>query len=288
MAKKQTSDSPRVTDLQIIRLLTAAAEADTVYRDLYGQRAAARFSALVSKTEYEQLKGQNATMENLLAQTRRAIDQQDWTHVQELTVRATGLRRLFDEKRGEMALAKAVYDAADVAIDPFSPGFGALLGPGGRNTAALRDELVATLTSLAKVDPEWSDLYAQRGTYFAGLSLLPELRVQQVAGDTANELQQQMQRAAEKGDLEQLNRLAGEMLKASAKPQSAQPAGGPRQATPTRRPATFPTLAQPFPAAARESARALGFAHVEMTPQIPTLRKTLSEFLDWYLCSRKR
>jgi hypothetical protein len=228
------------------------------------------------------LRGQTATIENLLAQTRRAVDRQDWTQVQELTVRATGFRRLLDEKRSEMELAKAIYGAADVVIDPFSPGFSALFESGGSRTAAFRDELVATLTSLAKVDPEWSDLYAQRRTYFAELSLSPELRVQEVAGDTANELQQQMQRAAAKGDLEQLNRLAGEMLKASAKPQSAQPIGGPRQATPTRRSATFPTLAQPFPAAVRESARALGFAHVEMTPQIPTLRKTLSEFLDWY------
>jgi hypothetical protein len=282
MAKRQTPDTPRVTNLEVIRLLTTAAEADTVYRDLYLQRASMRFSALLSKAEYEQLRSQNATIENLLAQTRQAVDRQDWTQVQELTVRATGLRRLFEEKRGEMNLAKVVYEAADVAIDPFSPGFGVLLESGGKNTAALRDELVATLTSLAKIDPEWSDLYGQRRTYFAGLSLLPELHVQEVAGDTANELQRQMQRAAEKGDLEQLNRLAGEMLKASAKPQSAQPAGGPRQAAPARRSAAIPTLAQPFPAAVRESARALGFAHVEMTPQVPTLRKTLSEFLDWY------
>jgi hypothetical protein len=103
-----------------------------------------------------------------------------------------------------------------------------------------------------------------------------------VAGDTGNELQQQMQRAAEKGDLEQLNRLAGEMVKASAKPQGDQPAGGPRPATPGRRSMASPALAEPFPASARESASALGLAHVELTPQIPTLRQALSEFLDWY------
>jgi len=282
MAKRQTSESPRALELQVTRHLTEAAKADTVYRDLYLQRAAERLSTLLSKTEYEQLRGQTATIENLLAQTRRAIDRQDWTQVQELTVRATGFRRLLEEKRSEMELAKAIYGAADVVIDPFSPGFSALFESGGSHTAAFRDELVATLTSLAKVDPEWSDLYAQRRTYFAELSLSPELRIQQVAGDTANELQQRMQRAAEKGDLEQLNRLAGEMLKASAKPQSEQPAGRRRQAAPVRRSATFATLAQPFPASAKESARALGFAHVEMTPQLPTLRQALSEFLDWY------
>src|SRR5215475_5212917 len=100
MAQQQTSNSPHATDLQVIRLLTTAAEADTVYRDLYLQRAAARLSALLSKTEYEQLRGQNATIENLLAQTRRAVDRQDWAQVQELTVRATGFRHLLEAKRG--------------------------------------------------------------------------------------------------------------------------------------------------------------------------------------------
>jgi hypothetical protein len=208
MAKRQPSDSPRATDLQVIGLLNQAAKADTVYRDLYLQRAAERLSVLLSTAEYNQLKGQKTTIENLLTQTRSAIDMQDWTRVQELTTRAQGLRRLFEEKQDVMALAKDVYEAADVAVDPFSPGFGALFESGGTRTATLRDELVATLASLAKADPEWSDLYAQRRTYFVELSLLPELRVQQVAGDTANKLHQQMQRAAEKGDLEQLNRLA--------------------------------------------------------------------------------
>ena len=75
-------------ELQVIRLLTEAAKADTLYRDLYLQRAAERLSALLSNTEYEQLRGQDATIENLLAQTRWAVDWQDWTQVQELTARA--------------------------------------------------------------------------------------------------------------------------------------------------------------------------------------------------------
>jgi hypothetical protein len=47
------------------------------------------------------------------------------------------------------------------------------------------------------------DHITQRRTSFAELSRLPELRVQQVAGDPANELQQHLQRAAEQGDGEQ-------------------------------------------------------------------------------------
>ena len=174
MAKQQTSDSSHAAELQVIRLLTGAAKADTIYRDLYLQRAAARLTAFLPKAEYEQLKVQNASIDNLLAQARRAVDRQEWTQVQELTARATSLRDLLAKKQGEMGLAQEVFAAPDVAIDPFSPGFSALFGAGGRGTAGVREELVTTLTALAKADPEWSDLYTQRHAYFAGLSLLAE------------------------------------------------------------------------------------------------------------------
>ena len=58
MARKKTSESPRLTELQVIRLLTEAAAGDTVYRDLYLQRAAERLAPLLSPAEYNQLKGQ--------------------------------------------------------------------------------------------------------------------------------------------------------------------------------------------------------------------------------------
>jgi len=282
MAKQQTANT-QTSELQVIRFLTEVAKADTVYRDLYLQRASVRLAALLPKAEYEQLKVQDTTIENLLAQTRRAVDRQEWTQVQELTARATALRDLLAKKKSEMELAKEVFAAPDVVIDPFSPGFSALFGAGGRSTASMREGLVTTLTALTKADPEWSDLYAQRQAYFSGLSLLAESQVQKAVGDSANVLQQKMQQAAEKGDLAQLNRLAGEMLKASAKPKSEPMAGESRQAPTLQRSATSSaTLAQPFPASAIDPARALGFAHVEIKPQIPTLQKALKEFLDWY------
>jgi hypothetical protein len=102
-------------------------------------------------------------------------------------------------------------------------------------------------------------------------------------GDSANVLQQKMQQAAAKGDLAALNQLAGEMLKASAKPKSEQTAGESRQAPALHRSAaSSATLAKPFPDSAIEPAQALGPAHVEIKPQNPTLQKTMKEFLDWY------
>src|SRR5262245_50963890 len=66
MAKQQTANT-QSSELQVIRYLTEVAKADTIYRDLYLQRASARLAALLPKTEYEQLKVQDSTIENLLA-----------------------------------------------------------------------------------------------------------------------------------------------------------------------------------------------------------------------------
>jgi len=282
MAKQKTAESPHATQLQVIRLLAEAAAGDTVYRDLYLQRASARLAAVLSPSEYNQLKGQKTTIENLLAQTRSAIDMQDLTRVQELTTRAQGLRRLFEEKQGEMALAKDIYEAPDVAIDPFSPGFSALFESGGKQIAGLRDELLSTFASLTQADPDWKDLYAQRRTYFTNVSLSAESRIQQVAGDNASDLQQQMKQAAERGDLELVNRLAGEMRKTATQTTGAQATSGPALPQTARRSAASETLAKPFPSTAAERAGSLGLAAIEIKPENLALRQALREFLDWY------
>jgi hypothetical protein len=282
MARQKTSESPRPTELQVIQLLTAAATGDTVYRDLYLQRATERLASLLSPAEYKQLSGQKATIENLLAQTRSAIDMQDWTRVQELTARAQGFRRLFEEKQRELALAKDIYEATDVAIDPFSPGFSALFESQGKKVAGLRDELLSTFASLTQADPAWSDLYAQRRTYFTNVSLAAETHTQQVAGDNASDLQQQMKQAAERGDLALVNRLAGEMRKSSTAGKSEQSPSAPPRAQTLRRSAASESLAKPFPPTATERAGALGLAAIELKPELPAVRQAVREFIDWY------
>jgi hypothetical protein len=282
MATSHTTEDPRAQALQTLRLLTAAAEGDTVYRDLYLQRAAELLLPFLSPTQYEQLRGQQATLESLLAQTRRAVGRQDWQQVEELTARATALRQLVDEKHEELALALAVYEAPDVTFDPFSPGFSGLIDFGGKSPATLREELLGTLTALVQADPEWSDLYAQRQTSVTALSFSPARQAEQEAGTSAEELQHQVQQAAAKGDLEELHRLARKMREVAATPQGETSAGETPHARTPRQAAAVARLAAPFPAAALEPARALGFAHVELTPPTPALQQALQDFFDRY------
>lgn len=132
MAKRQTTEDLRAQQLQIIRLLTAAAEGDTAYRDLYLQRAAGLLSPFLSSTQYEQLRGQKAALENLLTRIRRAVGWQDWQQVEELTARATAVRQLVDEKHEELALASEMLEAAAPQLATFAqtlpPGYTMTIG----------------------------------------------------------------------------------------------------------------------------------------------------------------
>jgi hypothetical protein len=120
MADSKSSTKARTADLQLIRDLIKAAEADTVYRDLYLQRAAERLELSLSRAEYERLKAQPATLDQLTQETREAVRRQNWAKVQELTASATNLCNMLADKQSELKLAEEVYGAAEVVVDPFS------------------------------------------------------------------------------------------------------------------------------------------------------------------------
>jgi hypothetical protein len=123
-AKPNQATAP---DVQLIRHLITAAAVDTAYRDLYLRRAAERLEATLSRAQYEQLKEQPATLEYLLQEMRKAVARQDWTKVQELTGRASGVRTLLEGKQAEFELAERVYGAPEVAFVPFYSAFDVLL-----------------------------------------------------------------------------------------------------------------------------------------------------------------
>jgi len=120
MADSKSSTKARTADLQLIRDLIKAAEADTVYRDLYLQRAGERLELSLSRAEYERLKAQPATLDQLTQETREAVRRQTWAKVQEFTASATNLCNMLADKQSELKLAEEVYGAAEVVVDPFS------------------------------------------------------------------------------------------------------------------------------------------------------------------------
>ena len=216
MAETKSSTKVPAGDIQLVRYLMKAAAGDTAYRDVYLQRAAEKLERSISRADYEQLKTEEVAVEQLLQETRRAVSRQNWTRVQELSAQVSALRSGVEERRSDLQLAGAVYGAPEVVVDPFSPGLHLLLGRTAQANAALRDEVVAALSALEKADQDMASFYAARRGYVAKITVSAS---EPSASPSANDddvgrLQQRAAEAAEKGNVDELQRIAQEMLKA--------------------------------------------------------------------------
>ena len=282
MADSKSSTKAKAADLQLIIHLIKAAEADTAYRDLYLQRAAERLESLLSRGEYERLKAQPATLEQLTQETREAVRRQEWAKVAELTGRASAMRNLLADKQSEVKLAEEVYGATEVVVDPFSSALDVLLGKTGQVKAVLRNEAVAALSALEKADRDWSSFYAGRRGYFAGLSIsTSEPAKGKATKDDIGQLQQRAVEAAERGNMDELQRIAQEMLKARPVTKPAGPVT--EQKAPAGPLLVYPSeLGEPFPSEAVERARRLGLAQAQAKIQTPNLRQLAQETFDRY------
>ena len=221
MAMKQTTEH---LELEVVSLLVQAADADTVYRDLYLERASLHLAKVFPEAEYRQLGAGQARIDALLHQTQAAVRREDWAKVSELSAEADGLRRTMQAKAATMKLAASVYDAPPVAADPFSPGLTALSLVKGATPAALRESLIAVFDKLAKADPECSELYSERRSRFDQLVVASGAAKAEKSGKEGtdlDELRRRAREAAERGDFAQLQSLADEIVRTSAAQASA-------------------------------------------------------------------
>jgi hypothetical protein len=282
MADSKSSTKTNAADVQLIRYLIKAAEADTAYRDLYLQHAAERLAPSLSRAEYQQLKAQPATVDQIMRETREAVARQNWAKVQELTGRASTAQRLLQDKQSDLQLAEEVYGAPEVVIDPFSSAFDVLLGKTAQAKAGLRNELVAALSGLEKADRSWSSFYAGRRNYFASLSISTSQPAEgKATKDDIGQLQQRALEAAERGNMDELQRISEELLKARPTAKSAGPTA--EQKASTGPLLTYPSeLAEPFPREAVERGRPLGLEQVEAEIRLPRLRQIAHETFDRY------
>ena len=283
MAKSKTSTNVPSGDIQLIHHLIKAAEADTGYRDLYLRRAAERLEPSLSRLEYDRVKDQGVALDQLVQETRQAVSRQNWSRVQELSTRISTLRRGVEEKQAELKLAEAVYGAPEVVVNPFSSGFDALLGRSGQANLVLRDEVVAALSALERADRDLSSFYAARRGHFAKITITATQPTESAGtkdDEDVGRLQQRAAEAAEKGNIEELQRIAQAMLKARPATKSAGPVE--QKAAAERRIAYPPELAECFPPEVIERARRLGLAHVETKLGFPSLPQLAQENFDRY------
>ena len=125
---KHTATRP-ASVAQTISLLIEVGRLDTLHRDLYFRRAHELMEPMMSPSAYAQMKDGLASIEWLEKQLRAAIERGDWPRSRELTARVRGIQESA-AANGEWAkYAEALYDgAADIPIDPFSPGLHVFAG----------------------------------------------------------------------------------------------------------------------------------------------------------------
>ncbi len=104
-----TKETAGPDTLQVISQIREAGRTDTVYRDLYLQRARAFFAPLLPYPEYLRLEEDKVSIDNLLRQNRAAVERGEWSKVKELSGRIRALRQIVEGKRSLLELGQALY-----------------------------------------------------------------------------------------------------------------------------------------------------------------------------------
>ena len=150
-------------------LMTALIDAgniDTVYRDVYLDRARTFLAPVLSLEEFHRLEQQRAALAELPATITHALETANWSLVKELSERAQLLKRTIDDKAAPLQIARSVYDVRDIRLDPFSPGLQSFSRIPAREWPTLRTRALELLGTLERADGAWNDFYAARRRAF--------------------------------------------------------------------------------------------------------------------------
>ena len=198
-----------------VRKLVDVAKLDVLYRDLYFQRARALLEPLLSRSSYNYMKENLASLTWVERQLRAAVERGDWKRSQELTEHAVRTRASATANAELMKLSEEVYEGInEVVLDPFSPGLHVFTGGSTEKLLGSRNEAVQLLTALERSDPEKKDFYARRRADFQALSIKGGIdqpaEVKAVKGPA--ELQQEALTALESGDLSLLEKVVQKLM----------------------------------------------------------------------------
>jgi hypothetical protein len=197
----------------IVSNLTEVSRIDTLYRDLYLQRAADVLSPVLSSEGYRLLKRMQVELASLPNEIRNAMERGEWRQVQELSEKHRMLKQEVEGKRNLESLGKEIYEDDEFPLDPFSPGMQSLAGTTMRALPDLRQKGVRILESLIGRDTPWREFYSGRLTALKALTLSSEGKTETTAQPTSANLQQEALEALESGDFDKLQEVAGNLSK---------------------------------------------------------------------------
>ena len=222
---KAIQQSKENTMTTVARLVEISA-LDTLFKDLYLQRARALLSTVFSRGSYDAYKQNCAQVPWVEQQLRASVERSEWQRVTQLTERLRELRASVAAGAQTSKLGETVYEeAADVPIDIFGSGLNVFTGVEGETLNERRDEALNILAALQRLDPEKSAFYARRSGDFKRLSFRGGESSGKEEKDErmdASQMQQAALSALDAGDLSKLEQMIANVAK-QAETQKAKP-----------------------------------------------------------------
>jgi hypothetical protein len=201
--------------------LIDAGNIDTVYRDVYLDRARTQLTPLLPVEEFHRIEQERATLAELPARIARAFEKANWSLVKELSEDAQALKHAIDDKGALLQIARSVYDVRDVRLDPFSPGLEPFTRIPRRELATLRTRLSGLLGHLERADGAWNDFYAARRRAFEAQ---PQWASEtDTAPSSATDALEAARQALKAGDMKRLAALADVLTAVATPGQSPSP-----------------------------------------------------------------
>ena len=206
-----------------ITALIEAGNIDTVYRDVYLDRARTLLAPLLSLEEFHRLDQQRAALAELPATIACAVEAANWPLVKALSQRAGELKHAVDDTAALLQTARSVYDVRDVRLDPFSPGLEPFTRIPRRELATLRTRMLELLGTLERADGAWSDFCGLRRRAFqAQRQPASELDTEATTSSPTDALDA-ARRALKAGDMKRLAELADVLIAADTPAGSSSP-----------------------------------------------------------------
>jgi hypothetical protein len=146
--------------------LIEAGNIDTVYRDVYLDRARAVLAPLLSLEDFHRLEQERAALAELPLTIARALANAHWSLVKQLSERAQALKRAIEDRGSVLQTARSIYDVRDVRLDPFSPGLEPFTRIAKREWPTLGTRMLEVLETLQRADVAWNDFYGARRRAF--------------------------------------------------------------------------------------------------------------------------
>ena len=106
--------------ISVVSALLEAGNVDTVYRDIYLERARTLLSPALSLEDFQRIERERGALAELPLAIARALQKANWPLVKELSQRTEALKRAVEGKSKLIETARGVYAVTDRLVARFA------------------------------------------------------------------------------------------------------------------------------------------------------------------------